>query len=70
MMEPCRDLTRTSAEISGARLPSSTEVTRTRTLDELVEDAGDLRNRVALFGADASDIHHWLIERRLDEKAE
>jgi len=69
MAELRTDRTRTSAEMSGVGIAAPVEVTKTRTLDELVEDAGDLRNRVALVGVDASEIHHWFIERRLDERA-
>ena len=55
--------------MSGGATATTAEITKTLTLDELVEDAGHLRNNAALVGSDASDIHHLVIELRLDEKA-
>lgn len=64
------DHTRARTEIIyGAGATASTEVTKTYTLDELVEGTGFLRSAAAAFGADVCDIHHLAIELRLDEKA-
>ena len=52
------------------------EVTRTRTIDDLVEEAGLLRSRTRLLGDDvadtdrqARDLHQQMVNRQLDSKA-
>jgi len=65
------DRTRTSAAAS-----PPAEVSRTRTIDDLVEDVGFLRNRTHLLSDDVaetrrrvSDMHHLVFRQQLDTKA-
>ncbi|MGH9103705.1 MAG: hypothetical protein ACRDYD_12095, partial [Acidimicrobiales bacterium] len=53
-----------------------TQVSRARTIDELVEDAGHLRNVTRLLGQDVaeagrqvSEVHHQVFQAQLNAKA-
>ncbi len=65
------DRTRTSLTTE-----APTQVSRTRTIDELVEDAGHLRNVTCLLGDDVaeagrqvSEVHHQAFQAQLNTKA-
>lgn len=62
--------------ITGAETTAPEQVTRTRTIDDLVEEAGLLRSQTRLLGDDvaetnrrASEVHRQAVARQLDAKA-
>ena len=62
--------------ITGTETTSPEQVTRTRTIDEMVVEAGYLRSRTRLLGEDvaeadreASEVHRQVLVVQLDDKA-
>jgi len=62
--------------ITGAATTSAEQVSRTRTIDEVVAEAGQLRSRSRLLGEDVaetnrqvSEVHHRVLAEQLDVKA-
>lgn len=62
--------------VTGAETSAPEQVSRTRTIDDLVEDAGLLRSRTRLLGHDvaetdrrARDFHQEMLQQQLDYRA-